>query len=278
MFRLLQLVLILALSVCGRAQERHATVELFGGEVLVGTVVSIDLSEVQLRVGDTVHKLPSGRIRRCRIEEAAAAEGTGEPAPVGGAPEVAKAPASTGAADAPPVPEQAPGQRRPTWSGPLPDPIDPTAPEQVPHDLRNRSRLRQRLEVLDDAYPWLQPTAPVQWGSLSVLLWVLTSLSIYLSVHVAGGVAGGFGPCALLSLVYFAAALLQLALAPVHDLAVTLMLLANPTLALFMIRTLFGLSRGGTVIAFAVQIGFAGLAFGILELVTAVLGTVAAHA
>ena len=55
---------------------------------------------------------------------------------------------------------------------------------------------------------------------------------------------------------------------------VVLMLLLNTTLALFWLRALFGLSRGGTVIALLVQLGFAAVGWGVLELVTALLASV----
>ena len=61
---------------------------------------------------------------------------------------------------------------------------------------------------------------------------------------------------------------------PVNDLSVVLMILLNSTLSLFGLVGLFGLSRSGAAVALMVQLGFAVLVFGILELVTALLGSV----
>jgi hypothetical protein len=267
MARVFAMLLVWLLASLLRAQDRHATVELMSGEVLVGKVVAMDLSQVQIQIGDAVQTVPATRIRSCRFDQS----GAGEAAT---APEVASA-ATSIATESPAAPAERMDAPSPVRQGPLPDPIDPTAHEHLPHDLRHRSRLRQRLEALDEIYPWLQPTAPTQWASLSLLAWIATSLFLYLSVHVAGGPPGLFGRALALAFAYFVAAVAQVAMVPWSDLALAMMLLANPTVALFGIRALFGLSRGGALIAFAIQIGFAGLVFGCLELITALLGSIA---
>ncbi len=68
--------------------------------------------------------------------------------------------------------------------------------------------------------------------------------------------------------------LLQVALVPTLQLSTFVMLIANPALALFWLRSLFDLTRGAAVIAFAVQLGFVLLGYGVLELVTALLGSI----
>ena len=73
---------------------------------------------------------------------------------------------------------------------------------------------------------------------------------------------------------YLSAFFLQVAMVPVNDLSVTLMLLANTTMALFWVGALFALPRVNALIAFAIQLGFVAFGWGVLELVTALLGSV----
>lgn len=274
---LLAFLFAVAFAVAGRAQERHVRVELEGGERLQGTVVAMDLSTLQIRVDGQVHTVDATRIRSCRFDEPPAPPaGTGEVAGVGETP----APASTGEAAAEPAPGEPPAATpaagKITWKGPLPDPADPEAAEQAPHDRRHVSRWRQRLHRLDEAYPWLQPTAPVQWISIGLLLTILLSLTVHASVNVAGAEGASLGRSIGVAIWYLVTCLLQVAAVPCNDFTVVLMLLANPTLALFWLSGLFGLTRFGATIAFAVQLGFAVLGFGVLELVTAILGSIGA--
>ena len=62
------------------------------------------------------------------------------------------------------------------------------------------------------------------------------------------------------------------------DLSIVLMLLGNTSLLLFGLCTVLGLARFSAAVALCVQLGFAVLVFGILELVTALLGSVGASA
>lgn len=66
----------------------------------------------------------------------------------------------------------------------------------------------------------------------------------------------------------------QVAMVPASDLSVVLMILINTSLSLFALCTLFGLARLNAVVALTVQLGFGVLVFGILELVTALFGSV----
>jgi hypothetical protein len=134
--------------------------------------------------------------------------------------------------------------------------------------------LRSRLSSLDEAYPWLQPTAPMQWLSIGLLLAILLSLTVHGSVKVAGSEAATLPRSACLGVWYLFSTFVQVAMVPANSLTVVLMLLANPTVALFLMSSLFGLSRVGAIIALAVQLGFAVIGFGALELVTAVLGSI----
>jgi hypothetical protein len=232
------------------AQERRAVVELDDGRVLQGTVRAMDLTTLQLVVGDVVHQLPATRIRSCRFE----------PVP----------PLAPAAAD------PAPAQKAPriTWREPLPAPEDTSLAEHVPNDLRGRSRWRARLERVDEVYPWLVPTLPSQWCSLGLLLLALSSLVVHMSTRVAGVETASFPRSLFLASWYLVTAALQVALVPATDFAVVLMLLSNTALALFWLVALFGLTRIGAIISFAVQLGFAAVVYGLLELVTAVLASV----
>lgn len=252
-------------------------VELEGGERLQGTVVAMDLATLQIRVDGQVRTVDATRIRSCRFDES--------PAPPAGAEQSAggaetPAPASTGEAASAPAPGEPPAAPpaagKITWKGPLPDPADPEAAAQAPHDRRHLSRWRERLHRLDEAYPWLQPTAPVQWISIGLLLTILLSLTVHASVNVAGAEGASLGRSIGVAIWYLVTCLLQVAAVPCNDFTVVLMLLANPTLALFWLSGLFGLTRLGATIAFAVQLGFAVLGYGVLELVTAILGSIGA--
>lgn len=241
------------------AQQRRATVELEDGTVLQGVVQAMDLATVHLRVDDTVHTLAATQIRSCRFE------------PLPTAPEPAlEEPAAPPAARLAKPPRPA--------RGPAALPEDPTSPEHVPVDLRGRSRWRVRLKRLDALYPWLVPAAPTQWCSLLLVLLTLGSLTVHTSTRVAGAESIGMGRCIAMAAWYLATAMAQMAWAPTHDLGIALMLLGNPTLALFGLCSLFGLSRVGALMAFVVQLGCAVVGYGVLELVTAVLASVGASA
>jgi hypothetical protein len=264
MQRLLAVVVALVLGL-GCGAQRHVRVQLDDGETFAGTVVAMDLASLQVRVGDEVRTIDAARIRSCRFDEP---DGGDVQQPAGDAKSAATAASANAQPDAPP---NAP---RITWRGPLQDPVDPTAAAQPPHDLRGRSRLRQRLELLDERYPWLAPSHPSQWVSIGLLLAILSSFAVYHSVRIAGAEGASFGRGALVAGWYLFSGALQLAAVPCNDLSVVLMLLANPTLALFWLSGLFGMTRLGASIALAIQLGIGVLAFGVLELITAVLGSI----
>jgi hypothetical protein len=241
MASLLRLLIVLVAGLLPLlAQERYATVEMLDGKLYAGRVVEMSLEVLQIDVGGQLIELPSAQVKTFR--------GSSEP------------PART-----------TPGV---SWTGPLPDPVDPEAAMATPHDRRRLARLRARLELLDERYPWLAPAAPSQWLSLGLLTLAALGLSVFLSARVAGAEAAEGSRSFVLGVWYFLTALAQVALVPVHDFSVALMLLANTSLALFWLRLLFGLTRVGAIIALAVQLGFVVLGFGILELVTSVLASV----
>lgn len=277
-------LLFLALGALAPAQDREATVELDDGKVVVGKVLAMDLHTLQLQVDGAPVAVEAARIRSCRFrpleQVAPAAEGD----PAAAAPVAAAQEPSGAIVDPPPADRSpaagtstAPARPRITWRGPLQDPADPEAAAQVPHDLR-QSRLRGRLEALDQAYPWLAPAAPAQWFSLGLILLIGATLVVQLSVRVAGAETPSLGRCFGLGAWYLLTTILQVAGVAVTDLTVVLMLLANSSLALFWLVALFELPRLNALIAFAIQLGFVGLGWGVLELITAVLGSIGVHA
>lgn len=277
---LLAFLFAVAFAVSGRAQERHVRVQLEDGETIQGTVLTMDLASLQIRVDGQVRTIDATRIRSCRFDQPGAepaATPAVSPAAVQGAAEPS-VPAPAAEATPPPAAADELSPVKVPWQGPLPDPVDPEAAAQLPYDQRHASLLRARLARLDEAYPWLQPTAPVQWISLGLLLTILLSLTVHVSVHVAGAEGASLGRSIAVGVWYLASGLVQLATVSCNDLTIVLMLLANPTLALFWLCGLFGLPRIGATIAFAVQLGFGVLAFGVLELVTAILAAVGVSA
>lgn len=251
MSRLLVLLVALFLWSNARGQDRSATVTRTDGKVFAGRVVAMDLGHLQLQVGDEVLTIAAEDIRTCHFDYGSAA--------------------AKPAAAATPPPKR---DQRPKVALPLPDPVVVGQDEPPPpHDLR-RSRFRARLEVLDEAYPWLVPTEPIQWFSIGLLLFTALSLVVHLSARVVGSEIDEVTRCMALSGWYMLTAVLQMAMVPASQLGTFVMLLANPACALFAMRNLFGLSRGAAVIAFAVQLGFLLLGFGVLELVTSLLGSI----
>ncbi|MCR9243464.1 MAG: hypothetical protein NXI31_00425 [bacterium] len=138
-----------------------------------------------------------------------------------------------------------------------------------------KTRFRARLAAIDARYPWLYPADPAQWISLGLLLFSALSLIIHMSVVVAGAENPHFARSLGLACCGMVMAFLQFAMVPGNDFGVFAMLIGNTALALFTTRLAFGLARSSTFVAFAVQLGLAVVVFGVLELVTTLLGSVA---
>lgn len=263
---LVLLWLVLAVQLPAQAQDpaqahRHAKVTTNDGKVVVGVVLAMDLASLELQVGDDVVRIAASDIRTCHFD------GAGDAAPA--APVVAAKAGST----AKPVAKVAEPVRVRT-PPPAPE-VDGQEESPLPHDLR-KSRLRTRLDLLDEAYPWLVPAAPVQWFSIGLLLFACWSLVVHLSTSVVGDESVAAGRCMALAAWYLLTTFLQVAMVPAAQLSTFIMLIANPALALFWLRNLFDLTRGAAMIAFAVQLGFVLLGYGVLELVTALLGSIGA--
>lgn len=199
------------------------------------------------------------------------ASGAGSPAQAG---EPVKAQDPGNASQVPPAAPMGEGATAPSAKKAPKPRRAPVDVDQNPTEVHLRSRLRERLELLDQRYPWLVPSVPTQWISISLLLFAILSLIVHLSTKVVGCESMSFGRSMGVSLWYMLTGFLQVAMVPVSDMSVAIMLIANTALALFWLRNLFDLSRGGTVIALAVQLGFGVLAFGVLELVNVLLATV----
>lgn len=269
MVRLLLVLLCLVLTgqVSAQTQDpaqarRHAKVTTNDGKVVAGLVLAMDLTSLQLQVGADVLTIAASDIRTCHFD------GDGEAPPAAPAGVVAKpvAPAKPTAK----VVDPARGR-----VSPLPPDADGQQEEAVPHDLR-KSLLRARVDLLDEEYPWLVPAAPVQWFSIGLLLFACVSLVVHLSTSVVGAEGAGAGRCMALAAWYLLTTFLQVGMVPTAQLSTFIMLIANPALALFWLRNLFDLTRGAAMIAFAVQLGFVLLGYGVLELVTALLGSIGA--
>lgn len=285
MRRLLSLGLLAWLCACLPAQERLVTVTLDDGRVVSGRVMALDLGSLQIQVGDRVEAVSALRIQSCvfaKVGEPAGEVAAGEsgPEPVGAPAE----PPPAASATAPPKVAPQGLLRQRALPQTLEDPAELRLAEALdpatqPHDLRNRPLWRQRLEDLDQAYPWLCPTAPIQWVSLGSLLFVLLSLFVHASVRIAGLHQAGISGSMLMALWYLAAGLLQFCLVPSGDLALLATLVGNAALACFWLRQIYGLTRSATVVAFVVQIGFVALALGVVQFADSVLRSVrAGHA
>lgn len=254
-------VFTVVLAVAGRGQERHVQVQLEGGETVAGIVLAMDLATLRIQVGDQVRTIDATQIRHCRFEEVAPpAAPAGEMAP-------AAPPAAEPAAPRPAVKPAV------VADDPLGEDVEAAA-NHAPAPGPGPGLWRSRMQRLDAAFPWLHPMAPQQWISLGLLVLILSSLAIHGSVRVAGAEAASFGRSFGLGIWYLATGAIQVATIPSNHFTAVLMLLANPTLALFWLTGLFGLTRVGASVAFAVQLGFVALAYGILELVTAILASI----
>lgn len=282
MLRIVAVVLVFLTGALLRAQERPATIVLDDGRTLAGTLVAIDLGSLRLRVGDEVLTLATESIRMCRFDGTEPAPAPTEPVRPESTPAAPAVEARTAAPAAPvaPAPVTAAPPARPTPApprtvrAPLPAPVAQGDEAAAPHDLRHQSRFRARLQAIDAAFPWLVPGEPTQWVSLSLLLFAFLSFVVHTSVTVVGADAPAFSRSMGIALWYLLTGLLQMAMVPSVHVATFSMLIGNTAMALFWLRNLFGVSRGGAMVALAVQLGFAVLGYGVLELVTSLMASI----
>lgn len=282
--RLLAAVAAAMLAAASPAQERHSTARLVGGDVVVGRVLSFDERWLKVLVDGRVRTIDARKVLTVEVAAAPApdapdARDENAAAAIHPAADAALAVAGPLAPDPAVATESPPpapiGESKPAATWTLPDPPVPGDPANVPFDLRQRTLLRARLEAVDARYPWLQPTLPVQWASYALLLWIACTFAIRVSAAICGADAAPVGRSAAIAAWYLATAAAQAAYAPAEDFATTAMLLANPAVALYLLRRAFGLTRMGATLALSVQLGFAVVGVGVLELVTSTLGAVA---
>lgn len=282
--RLLAAVAAALLAVASPAQERHSTARLVGGEVVAGRVLSFDERWLKLFVDGRVRTIDARKVLTVELAPAATNAPAADDAPVAAAtsdpthstdPTGEPATPAFAADAAEPMPAAPMGESKRPPTRTLPDPVAPNDRADLPVDLRQRTLLQARLEVVDARYPWLQPTLPVQWASYGLLLWIVCAVAVRASAGICGAEAAPMGRSAGIAAWYLATVAAQVAYVPDEDFATTVVLLANPAVALFLLRRAYGLTRGGASLAFAVQLGFAVVAFGALELVTSALGAVA---
>ncbi len=278
--RLLAAVAAALLAVASPAQERHSTARLLGGDVVSGRVLSFDERWLKLFVDGRVQTIDARKVLSVELAPAPVVDApTATDVPAGGDAPAADGPSAAVAAAAvapPELPPAAPmGEAKHPSTRTLPDPVTPGDTASLPFDLRHRTLLQARLDVVDARYPWLQPTLPLQWASYALLLWIACAFAVRASAGICGAEAAPMGRSAGIAGWYLATVAAQVAYVPGEDFATTVVLLANPAVALFLLRRAYGLTRIGASLAFAVQLGFAALAFGALELVTSALGAVA---
>lgn len=280
--RLLAAVAALVLAAVLPAQERHACARLDDGTQCEGRVVAMDDRWLKLLVDGRVRTFDARKVREVRfvqpasaapeqVEAVVAANNPGEAGNADAPAHPAAEPLIETSTAAPFVPASPLGESRPAAH---PAPTAWPDGHAVAPEASQRTLLQERFAQVDARYPWLYPTLPVQWGSYVVLLWVLCTFAIRGSAGICGAESAPVGRSAAIAVVYLAAVGAQVAYVPSDDFARTTMLLANPAVALFVLRRAYGLTRIGATLAFAAQLGFAALAFGALELVTSTLGAV----
>lgn len=290
MSRLLAILLTLHLLVCAAAQERYAVVRLEDGSELRGTVVLMDIEQLQLRTTEGVVKIPAVRIRKCTIESAEeqsqdprAPEKPSERAPAQEpvnapvtAPEPAPAPAGEVAPKVAPAGSGATASRSP--QSPAGASVDrqqePELDAVVGPTLRQRTYWKPRLAVFSERFPWFVPADPTQWISIGLLLFACLSLSVYSSTRLASGEPQEFARAMVLSVWFLVTGALQVAFVPANDLSAVIMLLVNPAFALLWLRVLFGLSRSAALVAFTIQLGFVVVGYGVIELLDSILRSI----
>jgi hypothetical protein len=121
------------------------------------------------------------------------------------------------------------------------------------------------------------PTSPTQWISCGLLLFAWLSLVVHLSTRVVAVDGHSYSRSSFMAIWYLVTGVMQIAIVPTGEIATVAMLVANPAIALLFLRNLFSLTRGAALVAFAVQLGFLVIGYGVLELVSSLLGSVQAH-
>jgi hypothetical protein len=230
------LVLIGLLCAPAAAQQRIVTFVLDDGLRIEGPVIEFDAKKIVVEVGGEPRAYPTERMRECRfrvVEDAGSAEAA---APAAETKRVA--PARSSRPRAQPMPE---GRMSP-W--------------------------RQRTYELQERYPWLVPTEPYQWVSLSVTLFALLALFSHFAAKLSGADQPGFGRAMGLAFTLLLAMFLDFALVgrreSAYGIALALFVLLVPLLH----RACYRMSFPGALLAsclFSAQVGVGYAAFRLID-------------
>ncbi len=249
---LLCLALVFGCSGWAVGQQKAASLQLEDGAVVEGLVVSLDAQRVVLRIDDEERAVPTDLIRSCRFFEVEAA------------------------ANAPSAPPASDPAGRPAPLGET-TPVSATAdadPGRASMAPVRRSPWQRRAMALDRRYPWLFPAQPLQWISLSVMLFALLSLASHWSARLVAGEAVGFGRALGYALLLLVAGATQAALLPDSRAAGLGAAVGSGLLVLLGNKLCFRLSVVRSLGASMLLSAFALLGYGVLHLVDATLRSI----
>jgi hypothetical protein len=130
--------------------------------------------------------------------------------------------------------------------------------------------LMPRLKLIEQRFPWLRPTAPMQWMSIAVMLFVFAAFSLHIATRVVGAEAA-FRQSAFLAIWVCIATIAQVAFVPMNGAALLAMVLGNGLALIIMLRLMFGLSFPAACMAIVVLLIETAVGYGIVELIDATL-------
>lgn len=234
--RVLLILLVGLLCVAAPGQSRHAALELVGGTKVSGPVLRVTTDSVVLQIDNAERRVARDQIRSCVFSEIPGLVAN-EDAPLSG--RVGSVGDRDGAAGASP-PRLRDGRGIRLWD--------------------------QRMEAVDVRFPWLFPAEPLQWISLSVLLFALLSLGVHAGVRIVAMEPVAFGRATAIGLWLLISGLVQVAWVPGATPAVVGSLVANSLLSLYLFKVAYGLSLGAGFLAWLLLAGQAAVAYGALVL------------
>lgn len=231
------------------AQQRVVTFVLDDGLRIEGPVIEFDAKRIVVEVGGEPRTYMTERMRECRFRTVEAAEQSVEhPAPVVETKRSAPAKNSKPVAPAP-----APAGRMLPWS--------------------------QRTAELQERYPWLVPSEPYQWVSLSVTLFALLALFSHFAAKLSGADQPAFSRAMGLAFALLLAMFLDFALVgrreSAYGIAIAVFVLLVPMLH----RSCYRMSFPGALLAsclFTAQVGFGYAAFRLIDTMLRSMGVGAA--
>lgn len=233
------LVLLISLFCApAAAQQRIVTFVLDDGLRIEGPVIEFDAKKIVVEVGGEPRAYPTERMRECRFRVV----------------EDAETPAETSAPVAETKRVVAARNSKPRVAAPVPE--------------GRMSPWRQRTYELQERYPWLVPTEPYQWVSLSVTLFALLALFSHFAAKLSGADQPGFGRAMGLAFTLLLAMFLDFALVgrreSAYGIALALFVLLVPLLH----RACYRMSFPGALLAsclFSAQVGVGYAAFRLID-------------